>query len=552
MTRNKYLAAQDEQLRLEKQAAAQAEFMRKTLVHLSAAAKGLDENLDRELLLLKEKMKAASGIQVVEQMERVHQAVIAFERSRDQQNTRAADNFASLVNQLLQLKLPADVHKKLEAYKKSIRSRLDSWRVYPGLVEELAAIQNLALKAASQEPKTFWQRMKGGVQLDAADGNTSTKRAVNKDPNAKKINQESEKQSHQFETPEAEDSYAQVAKRITRTLSGLVKNIDANALVKHKVDIVKSRLDRGLDWFALAVTLEDIRDILMQRYLAADKEFSDYLKKVNEDLNNIRGTLGLAVEADVRTTGAAKALTLAVNQHVDNMQSSLNKSENLSHLKEEVQVHIDEIQHALANYRTKETEGASLGEELKNLVAKVLTIESESQKTKLMLEEERYKATHDALTELPNREAYAERAWQEFQRFKRYQRPLTLAVCDIDHFKRVNDNYGHQAGDKVLKLFAKILTTRLREVDFVGRYGGEEFVILLPETDAEQALGVLDKIRTTISSTSFRFKEEPVKISASFGIASFQNDDQIELVFARADKALYEAKNKGRNRCISA
>lgn len=554
--RNKYLVAQEEQQRLEKLHAAQAEFMRLTLFHLSAAAQGLDENLDRELVLLKEKIRGAGGAEVVEQMERVQAAVKQFERSRDQQTISAVSQFTSLVEHLLELRLPADLRKQLQNYQKTLKSRLDSWRIYPELIAELAAIQKLALEAATREPQNLWQRLQGGKALASAHSPEIKPENIEAAPAQESTSSAPEtvkrELRHDFELPQAEDDYQQVAKRITRTLNNLVASIDSNELIRHKLEIVRGRLQRGMDWFALAVTLEDIRDILMQRYLAADKEFSDYLKKVNDDLHSIREKLGLAAEARSNHSTAVTALSDAVSQHVSKMHHSLNKDQGLQQLKQEVSLHINEIQRALENFHKKESDVDSLGEQLRDLLAHVQSVENESQKTKVMLEQERYKATHDALTSLPNREAYAERVWQEYQRYKRYQHPLTLAVCDIDYFKKINDNYGHQAGDKVLKLFAKLLSTRLREVDFVGRYGGEEFVILLPETSADQALGVLDKIRAAVSTTPFRFRNEPVQISASFGIAAFQEQDQVETVFARADKALYEAKRKGRNCCVVA
>ncbi len=570
--RNKYLAAEQEQERLDKLQNFQLDQMRKTVLHLSAAAKGLDETLDKELSLLKEKIRGASGSQVVDQMERVHLAVNAFERNRDNLNQQAVGQYSLLVKQLLELKLPAEVKKKLESYGKNLKDRLDSWRVYPNLIAELAVIQKLALEAAMQPDEGFWQRIKGGKKLTSEDNKkteaTEEKKKTRQAPKSSEsptgeIEEIDSKQvsastippepvRQNFETPDAEETYELVAKRITRTLTGLIENIEINDLIKHKVDIVQSRLNRGLDWYALAVTLEDIRDILMQRYLSADKEFSDYLKKVNEDLNGIREKLGLAVATEGQQQGAIDVFSEAVSLHVDNMRTSLNKGGDLNHLKQEIVVHIDEIYQALETFKKSEEHKESLSDQLRSLVERVHSIESESQKTKVLLEEERYKATHDPLTQLPNREAYAERAWQEQQRFKRYGRDLSLAVCDIDHFKKINDNYGHQAGDKVLKLFAKLLSSRLREVDFVGRYGGEEFVILMPETSAENARKVLDKIRASISKTPFRFHNEPVQITVSFGISSFNEDDQIETVFSRADKALYDAKNQGRNRCIVA
>ena len=536
--REKYLAALEEQERMEKQFSVQSEYLRKTLTHLSAAAHGLDETLDATLVNLKDKMRGASGPQVIEQMEKVHQAVTDFERRRGEENQQAVNKFGSLVSQLLALQLPPEVRKKLETYNHQLKTRLDSWRMFPVFVSELAVIQKIALDAAARPQQSFWQRLKGGRTLnEESTAVTST------------VKTESVRG---IEDPAAEDGYEKVARRINQTLQGLLDNIEPNEVIKHKVDIVQSRLSRGMDWFALATTLEDVRDILMQRYLRADKEFGDYLQKVNDDLNSIREKLGLAVSQEGEQSKASENFSNAVSRHVNNMQNSLDKGLDLGQLKKDVVVHIGEIQAALAEYQQSQQQETVLAGELNSLIDKVKTIESESERTRKMLEQERHKATHDPLTQLPNREAYNERIWQETERFKRYDRPLTLAVCDIDKFKNINDSYGHQAGDKVLLLVSRLLTSRLRQVDFIARYGGEEFVIILPETNDEQALEVLNKIRSTIAQASFRFREEPVQITVSFGIAQFSKDDHVESVFARADKSLYEAKHQGRNRCIVA
>jgi diguanylate cyclase len=125
-------------------------------------------------------------------------------------------------------------------------------------------------------------------------------------------------------------------------------------------------------------------------------------------------------------------------------------------------------------------------------------------------------------------------------------------VCDIDHFKRVNDTYGHQAGDKVLRIIARSIASRLRKTDFIARFGGEEFVVLMPETSAEQAYAVIDHIRESIAECPFHFKEKPVTITLSFGVTAFAGENKPDAVFARADKALYQAKEQGRNRVIIA
>jgi diguanylate cyclase len=125
-------------------------------------------------------------------------------------------------------------------------------------------------------------------------------------------------------------------------------------------------------------------------------------------------------------------------------------------------------------------------------------------------------------------------------------------VLDIDFFKRVNDSYGHKAGDRVLQLVARALRERLRATDFIARFGGEEFVILLPETNVDNARSVLDSMRGHIAELPFHFRGEPVSVTFSAGLAEFDGDDDEDDVFDRADKALYLAKDSGRDQVLIA
>ena len=124
-----------------------------------------------------------------------------------------------------------------------------------------------------------------------------------------------------------------------------------------------------------------------------------------------------------------------------------------------------------------------------------------------------------------------------------------MAICDIDYFKKVNDDYGHIAGDEVLKGVATVIRKRLRETDFVARFGGEEFVVLLPESDREQALNVMEEVRLAIGTSFFPWETVKITVCTSVGIANFKGKDNLESVFTRADKAFYKAKEAGRNQC---
>ncbi|MFA7384244.1 MAG: GGDEF domain-containing protein [Desulfurivibrionaceae bacterium] len=151
----------------------------------------------------------------------------------------------------------------------------------------------------------------------------------------------------------------------------------------------------------------------------------------------------------------------------------------------------------------------------------------------------------DHLTGLGNRNKLDERLADELVRSRRHGTPFALVLLDIDHFKAVNDTYGHQAGDEVLAEIAAILRNHSRASDVVGRWGGEEFLLLCPETDGNGGMFLAEQLRTSIEAARF-----PVvgRITASLGVAAFRPGDDGEALLRRADEALYRAKGKGRNR----
>lgn len=154
----------------------------------------------------------------------------------------------------------------------------------------------------------------------------------------------------------------------------------------------------------------------------------------------------------------------------------------------------------------------------------------------------------DPLTNLPNRRAFNEVFAERLAIHGRTRQSLAVMFLDIDHFKRINDNYGHLAGDKVLKLIAGEIAKRLRKTDFIARFGGEEFVLLIPATQLDGGRQLLDNLRAGIEQCPFHFKGEPVTITLSGGLVSFAQGESDAAAFERADQALYRAKRGGRNR----
>lgn len=154
-------------------------------------------------------------------------------------------------------------------------------------------------------------------------------------------------------------------------------------------------------------------------------------------------------------------------------------------------------------------------------------------------------ANIDPLTGIYNRRKFSENLDSEIQRSKRYHQPLSLIMCDVDHFKSVNDTYGHQAGDEVLIGIADVFKACLRNTDVYARWGGEEFIVLLAQTALEDAKLVAEKLRQQIANIHIK---DNVQVTASFGVSCFDEDEDVSPLVKRADDALYEAKNNGRNR----
>jgi diguanylate cyclase (GGDEF)-like protein len=163
-------------------------------------------------------------------------------------------------------------------------------------------------------------------------------------------------------------------------------------------------------------------------------------------------------------------------------------------------------------------------------------------------------ATIDALTGLLSARPLRERLAEEFEQARAADRPLSVVMIDVDRFKSVNDEFGHEVGNEVLRHLARVLSTRLRETDLAARYGGEEFTVLLPGTPAPSALEVAERLRVAVESNPAETTAGSLKVTVSVGIATYPNlcVESSEALVAAADAALYESKRSGRNRVTEA
>lgn len=179
----------------------------------------------------------------------------------------------------------------------------------------------------------------------------------------------------------------------------------------------------------------------------------------------------------------------------------------------------------------------------------VSTLQQDSERLNAELDRVTMLSLTDELTALPNRRAFLERLEDEIARVNRYKHKLSIALLDIDHFKPINDDYGHNAGDKVLKSYANSVLSAFRQYDMVARYGGEEFVVIFPNTDLQGAYRALKKVQQRTENVRIEVGEDTIPLpSFSAGLVEYKGETDVESLIHRADTALYTAKSNGRNR----
>lgn len=284
--------------------------------------------------------------------------------------------------------------------------------------------------------------------------------------------------------------------------------------------------------------------------ISEQNNIDDFLLDISNQLGQIEQHAEQVGESARLSMGHRQQLNADINLQVDSIKDSTHQAQELTTLKTMTSERLDRLMQQLIEHKISEDERQKQAEQQIALMTEKLQIletETETLRTKLKIEHDR--AMRDVLTGLPNRLAYKDRVELEVKRWNRYRQPLTLLIWDIDYFKRINDNYGHKAGDKTLALVGQLLLKNIRETDFVARYGGEEFVMLLPNTHTSQALQMAEKIRALIEHSGFNHNAVAINLTLSCGICEFTDDDQHDDVFIRADGALYQAKQSGRNRC---
>ncbi len=289
------------------------------------------------------------------------------------------------------------------------------------------------------------------------------------------------------------------------------------------------------------------------------KKYIDSLSNRNRELEDfMKQTMDYLANTEVHMTDELSTQQDSFNEDskfADNISSNMNEiqqgvaqTSDLSQIKMAVMGRIENINKGIEQKRDRDMKRLQDTENtLEEMSKRMSDIKREADEIRKKSEEIEYDAIRDGLTGLYNRKAYDQRLTETLADVNRYEVTISMMICDIDFFKKINDTHGHTIGDLALKKLATLLKERLRINDFISRYGGEEFVILLPHTDLAGGKKAAEGIRSYIDKSSFSYKGEKIPMTISVGVSTFKKGDDSSSVFERADNALYLAKRSGRN-----
>lgn len=343
--------------------------------------------------------------------------------------------------------------------------------------------------------------------------------------------------------------------RIRAILVALLVELRRDAELTGSVDALDSKLTSAMTHEQLPDVLSGVTELVarrIQRIEHAKEEIEVLLAHMVGKLDEI----GQFVAEQNRSQSESQASSATLNiQLVDEMKAmgdSVESASDVQQIRVQVRGRLESIDRHLQAFRVRETALAdAMHTRNEQMHSRIAELEREANRLQTQLKNEQRRSTLDVLTRIPNRLAYEQRVEEELQRWQRFRQPTCIAVWDVDHFKRVNDTYGHRAGDRVLRAVADCLKRRIRGTDFLARYGGEEFVMILSGTQLDDAVNLINDMRTAIPTLGFHFRGTPVSITVSIGVTPLLPGDTSSAAFDRADKALYRAKGSGRDRCVS-
>ena len=502
---------------LERSYEVQLQALMQFVGRLSKVCKGVDRILDNRLASLRTELKKNPDVTNITPLINDVSTLLIQQESRNASNIKSTQASINLAGKVLQKQkgLPPQTRRDLRALLATVDDTPTSMHEFLPILDKLVKLYQEAYTA------------KAGIDVSEIE-------AEQEAPSADEDGQDDvfgQKISIQLMNLISELAFeGDHAKKIDNIRQSLVDNDSIPRLVDASLDVIK-----------LIISSMSEERVSAQHFLLS----------INDALSGVHQAVVNSLVKSREVSEEMAKLDKTISNQIQALSANAVDATSLDDLKTVVSTRLKAITEAINDKEELErSEKAALLESLSVMESRLSDVEKEAEQYKRHLADQKFKSLQDVLTKLPNRAAFEERMEIEYKRWQRYDYPLCLAVVDIDFFKRINDSYGHSAGDKTLKVIASALKKSLRTTDFIARFGGEEFVVLFPETKLNEMAAPLNKLRNAIKKIPFKFKNQDVSITISIGVTAFKTGDNPLKVFDRADNALYDAKNSGRDKVV--
>lgn len=542
---------------------------------ISIAAQGQDATLDAALEGVRQSLNDKTGVSLAAQIDALETGIHAMDNTRIKRGNQATESLATLLEQLQTVKIDRPsalaINKLGKELKKSANRLAEPFDIELWL-EKVVAAQSTALQSLEPLvtlPKAppvkkallsallldLRRRLMGAETVATADNVSkvdSTKKNLASSAATKNVI--ANQPQAVIEQDDNADSYEAVRVEVVAVLLGLLAEIDVPADAQHFANQLYKDLQNGLEWPDFIPALDKVVTVVVAALGRDQRQFEQFLQGLNKQLLEIGSFISFVDHSQLISTGQTQDLSDELDSHVSDIVSRFEDDdttqdlEGVVALKDSVSDKLQTIVTSLEQFQSNQSEQQALmAQQLLEMTTRVEDMDSDVQEASESLQKQRDKLLRDTLTDLPNREAYNIRVQQEYDRWQRYQRPLVLAVADVDFFKRTNEEFGHEAGDRMLKIIGKTMLQQLRKTDFIARFSGAQFTILLPETSLQAGQQALEKLRIAVQSCPLRFAKKPVTITISLGATLLADGDTIVTARHRADQACAMAKSSGRN-----
>ncbi len=517
--KKKLNAAIDSRALLEQDFSAQSSMLIEFINKLSQVSKGINLKLDNRLAQLRALLAQSAPISDLKfKIDEISTLLQAHTVTNDKNIALLHKQFNDAGQNLQKINgLPNDLRRKLRSLLKETQSTKENIIQYLPLLSQLLEFYNIALQSRveSTENVSFanQQSTKANKLVEKSSSNV----------NSILIKQISSCLGKMHLS-------TQHTKELLAINKKLLKDTTNDDVLKHFIEIFD----------VIAEDLQDERD-----------SAQNFLSHLNKTLTTVQSTVKKTLSTCKKSQDTNVKINKQLNKQLLEVTDAVKTAMSLDQVRVDISGKLNSITLTFEEKAKVEQQNQQvLANQLNEMAQKVDHLEEQSLVFEKKLAEQQRKSMQDALTKLNNRAAFDEYYTQSMVRFHHKPFDLSLVVIDIDDFKKINDSYGHTAGDKTLQVIANTIQKKASKDAFVARYGGEEFVIIYAQQKEPALVKELNLINKSVARLPFKFKNNKVSITLSIGATHITKEDNIHTAFERADQAMYQAKRKGKNQVI--